>query len=463
MNEFLKRLLRPIERRLEGNDSLKRIALNTGWMFADKIVRMIAGLLVGVWVARYLGPENFGSLSWATAITSLFAPLAGLGLDSIVIRDIVRDEEHRNEILGTAFYLKMVAGIATVVCTLATVFIIRPDDGVSHWLVGLIGAGVLFQSLDVMDFWFQSQMLSKYTVIAKGSAFLVLSLVKVALILSHAPVVAFAATALAEIALGAFGLWLVYHRVRLEARHWVYRGSRAKAMLKDSWPLVVSGLVTMIYLRVDQVLVGGMRGDKDVGIYSVAVRIGELWYFIPLAITSSVFPAIVEAKKIGERLYLKRLEKLFLLVFWLALIVAVPLSLFSGTVITLVFGAKYAAAAPVLSIHIWSGIFVFMGLVSNHWYLLENLNHYTLYRHIVGATVNVVLNLFLIQKFGIIGPAIATLLTQFSTSYMFDLLNRPTRPLFWMKTRIFLYFVPDTLKYLAGYRQHGHADDGSQE
>jgi PST family polysaccharide transporter len=201
-------------------------------------------------------------------------------------------------------------------------------------------------------------------------------------------------------------------------------------------------------MKIDQVMIGQMLGDDDVGIYSAAVRLTEVWYFIPMVITSSVFPVIVQAKKHGDEAYKAILQKLFLLMIWLSLGVACLIMVFAQPFVSLFFGQEFIRAAGPLAIQCWAGIFIFAGLVSNQWYLLENLSRYTLYRNIFGAGINVVLNFLFIPRLGINGAALATLLTQLGTSYLFDGINSKTRPMFRMKSKYFFLFLPITYKLM---------------
>lgn len=443
-----------IRRRLDGRENLQRIIGNTGWLFADKIVRMGAGLLVGVWVARYLGPAQFGLFNYSLAFVALFSIIANLGLDSIVVRDLVHDPTRRDETLGTAFTLKLVVGAATFVLTLGAIWLLRPDEGATRWLVGIIAAGTIFQAFDTVDFWFQAQVRSKYTVYARNAAFLAATLIKVVLILLHAPLVAFAWAGLAETVFGAAGLVIAYRNTGFFLRSWRASLALATGLLRDSWPLMLSGVFVIILMKIDQVMLGDMRGDSEVGIFSAALRLSELWYFIPMAIINSVFPAIINARKQDITLYYQRLKELYLLMTWLSLAVAIPVTFFSEQIVNSVYGIKYQDAATVLSIHCWAGIFIFWGLVSNVWYLLENLNHYTMYRCFIGAVVNVCLNLYLIPKYGAKGAAISTLVTQIAASYLFDLLNKPTRVLFRIKTNNLIFFLPLTIKLLLKNKFH---------
>jgi polysaccharide transporter, PST family len=431
--------------------TLKQVISNTGWLFADKVIRVGIGLFVVVWMARYLGPSNYGLLNYAIAFTSLFSALASLGLDGIVIRDILKEVSHKDEILGTAFSLKLAGGVITIVLTFVGIFILRPADSVIHWLVLITAFGVIFQAFDTIDLWFQSQVQSKYSVYAKNAAFLVVSICKIVLILTKASLIAFALAGLVEIILGSLGLIMAYRIHGQSLKNWHSNFARTILLLKDSWPLMLSGVIVMIYLRIDQVMLGNILGSKEVGIYSVAVNLVEFWYFIPMAITATVFPIIVNAKKRSDALYYEKLEKLYLLMVWLALSVAIFITIFSQGIVLFIYGEQYKSAYTALSILCWSGLFISSGLVSNHWYLLENLNHYTLYRHLVGVIVNIVLNYILIPSYGINGAALATLITQFIASYMFDYFNKPTKILFRMKSKFFFLFVPITVGYAKRY------------
>jgi PST family polysaccharide transporter len=425
---------------------------NTSWLIADKMVRMGIGLLVGVWLARYLGPEQFGILNYATAFFALFSAVATLGLDEIVVRDIVRATDPDNEILGTSFVLKFVGGFAAFALAVVAVLFIRPTDALTQTLVMVIAFGSVFQAFDVIDFWFQSQVQSKYVVYAKNAAFLLISLVKAVMIMTKASLVSFAWAGVAEIVVGSIGLVVVYRSNGYVLSAWRSSFRLAKKLLHASWPLIFSGIIVMIYIRIDQVMIGEMIGNGGVGVYSAAVRLTEVWYVFPTAICSSLFPLIVNAKKTDEALYYRHLQKLYVLMFWLSLVVAIFISIYAGRLVTFIFGKQYIGATMALSINCWAGIFIFSGLVSNLWYLIENLSHYALYRHLLGALVNVSLNLVLIPRYGINGAAIATLITQFVTSYLFDALNRRTRGLFIIKTRTFLLFLPITVKLAIEYR-----------
>jgi PST family polysaccharide transporter len=455
VNKYWVKLLPAIiRRRLDGQYNLQGVIGNIGWLFVDKILRMGVGFFVGVWVIRYLGPERYGALNFALAFVALVSVLATLGLEGIVVRDIVHDPSCRDETLASAFVLKLMGGGVTLVLAVAIIIVVRPKESIYWWLVGIAAAATIFQALDVIDYWYQAEVRSKYTVYARNAAFLIVAILKILLIVIHAPLVAFAWAGLSEIALVSLGLLLICRSQGQSLNPYLATISRAKSLLRQSWPLVLSTLFVVILMRTDQVMLGQMRGDKDVGIFSAALALSEVWYFVPMAITSSVFPAMVQAWKTDEKLFLQRLKRLYVLMIWLSLAVAIPLTIFSGEIVATLYGSEYRSTAAVLSIHCWAGVFLFLGVVSNMWYLMENLNHYTLYRCIVGATVNVGLNLVLIPEYGAIGAAISTLAAQAAASYLFDLMNKRTRILFALKTESFLFFIPLTARYAVRAVRH---------
>jgi len=425
--------------RLGSSQNLQKILPNIGWLFADRILRMGVGLLVGVWVARYLGPEKFGLYSYALAFVALFGVLSALGLDNIVVRDIVRDPSTKDEIMGTTFALKLLGGTIGLLMTTTGIFLVRPHDTLMHTLVAIIAAGLVFQSFETFTFWFQSQVQAKYIVYAKNGAFLLIALVKIVLILYRAPLVAFAWAALAEIILGSAGLALAYRTKGHFVGLWRGSLSRARTLLGDSWPLILAGMAIVVYMKIDQIMLGEMLGNQAVGIYSAATRVSEIWYFIPVAIVSSAAPSIVEAKKMGENLYYQKVEKLFRLVAALAVSIVIPMSFFSGHVIHLLYGPAFIGAGPVLAIHIWAAVFVFLGVAQGPWTLNEGLMKLSLQRTVIGAVANVALNLLMIPKIGVIGAAIATLVAQALSACILNRFDSRTRRIFSLQMQALVF------------------------
>lgn len=426
-----------LRQKIEQRHNLLKILGNTGWLFFDKVLRMGVGLIVGVWVARYLGPVQFGLFNYAIAIVALFTAIGTLGLNNIVVRDLVRQPStEAPTTLGTAFLLQIVGGVLACLIAVAVVYLMRPADEEAILIVLILGITILFRASDVVRYWFEARVESKYTVWIENAVFILFAGVKIALILLEATLVSFVWLVLAEAVVVAILLIAVYLRQETEIAKWKYQFKRSKELLSDSWPLILSGLAVMLYMRIDQIMLGQMLGDEAVGIYSAAVRLSEIWYFIPMIIVSSTFPALIAARQTSTEKYEDMLKKLFRLMFLLALSLAIPISFMSEFIITTLYGTNYTGAASILVVHIWAGVFVFMGVASSRWFISENLQKYTFYRTLTGCVISLSLNYMFIPEFGPIGSAWSLVISQAAASVFFNAFNSRTRPVFYMQMQV---------------------------
>ena len=428
-----------IRHRLEENQGLRDVVGNTGWMLGDKAVRMGIGLLVGVWLARYLGPSLYGEFSYAFAFASLFAPIALLGLDEIVIRKLVRDTTHHEEILGTVFFLMLLGGSAVFILATACICLVRPEDTLMHWLVAIMTGGTVLQAFIAIEFWFESQLQWKFTVYAKNTAFLIISILKIVLILSQASLLAFAWAGLAETVIGSAGLGIVYHARGFRLAAWRYSRVMAGTLLKDSWPVILSVFLTMIYLKIDQVMLGTMAGNEELGLYSAAVRLSEAWYFIPMAVCSSVFPTIAVLETTDEKLFNAHMQRLYNLMALIAYCIAIPVSILSDRIVDLLYTSTYARSGTLLSILIWSVLFTNLSAARNVFMVSKNWLKINLVSTFLGCIVNILLNYILIPVYGARGAIFATLVSYWFAVHGTCFIFKPLRPTGRMLTKAMIY------------------------
>lgn len=411
---------------------------NTVWLLLDKVLRMVIGLILGVLVVRYLGPERYGVLSYAKSFVAIFSSLACLGLNHIVVRELVQTKNFKNEIVGTALGLYFCGailslGLGMLICLMLS------ESFQSNLVVFVVSISIIFQPVAVFDWYYQSEVKSRYVVLASAFSFVISSVVKMTLLLLYGSVLAFAWVMVLESVLYAGGLLYFYLKSPLKGNFHTlcFRVSTARKLLIDSWPLMLSGLFVSIYMKIDQVMVNSLLGSVYVGQYAAAVQISEVWYFIPVAICSSVFPAIINAKQSNRGLYYSRLSSLYTLMVVVSIVVFMPITFFSHQFVSFLYGADYAEAGKVLIIHAWSGLFVFLGVASGRWLLAENLQIYLAINGGIGAAINVALNFWLIPTFGIVGCAWATFVSYGIASYLGLSL--------WSKTRVNFYMVSKSL------------------
>ena len=419
--------------KIEHRHNLQKILNNTGWLFADKIFRMGIGLLVGVWVARYLGPEKFGIFNYAVAIVSLFTAVATLGLNNIVVRDLIKHPEDVNATLGTACLLQLIGGVISTAAAVITVSFIRPDDTTTRLIVAIIGSSMIFKASDVIRYWFETKVQSKYTVWIDNIVLLITSSIKIVLILNNAPLPTFAWAVFLEYALIAALLIVAYTSKESQISKWTYKIKRAKTLLNDSWPLILAGLAGMLYMRIDQIMLGQILNNEAVGIYSAAVRISEIFYLIPLVIIPSVYPTIIKAKEKNINLYNNHYRNLFAAMQAISIGLAIPITFLSNWITDILYGPGYSESATVLTIHIWGALFVFSGLASNRWFVAENLQKYTFYRTLAGCGLSLILNYLLIPDYGPTGSAFASVISQSLACVFFNATSRKTRAIFLMQ------------------------------
>lgn len=383
---------------------------NTGWLMFGKILSLIVGLVI----ARYLGPAGFGDLSFVLALVGILSAVGALGLDTFIIREIINEPERRNEILGTSLWMRIAVHAFLIPVTLLIYLIyhhyVSEDPGTTLTLiVFLLSFASFFKSFNVIDAYFQSQVQSKYVVQVQNISLIVSAIVKILVVSLGLSLVYIVLAFVLEAVLLAAGLVLIYQTRGNNIFNWTFNQTRGKNLLRQSAPLILSAVMVSIYMKIDQVMLKS-AGSAVVGIYSAASNLSEAWYFIPVAIVTSVFPAIVNARKTDMVRYTKRLQNLYDLLVWISLPIAVFISYFANDIIYYVYDNKFQGAGINLSIHIWSGVFVFLGSASSQFLLAEGYTKISFYRTAAGALLNIALNFWLIPKYGGVGASVATLI-----------------------------------------------------
>jgi O-antigen/teichoic acid export membrane protein len=403
--------------------ALARTVDNTAWLLLEHAGRLTIGLVVSIIMARYLGPQDFGMLSYALSVTAFLSTFVYLGLSGIVVRDIVRQPNQVGLLMGSTFALKMLGACLGYIVIIVMALLAHAGH-TETWVLLITGGALFFRSMETIDFWFQSRIESKYTVLAKGIGFLVASAGKVALVVLGASVIAFASLGLVEFLLGAVLLVVIYVSKGQAIRCWTAGYSTMLRLLSQSWILILSGFLGLINLKSDQLMLRWLVGTAEVGIYSVAVRFSEVWYFIPAAIATSAFPRLVEIRQRDTERYDRRLQQGFDMLFALGLLVAVVMTLLGRPMIERLYGVQYARAGTILAVHTWAGVFIFMRALFSKWVVMEDLLRLSLLSQGLGAVLNVLLNLVFIPLYGGFGAAMATLIS-YATACYFSLFLLP--------------------------------------
>lgn len=424
-----------------------KIITNIGWIFFDKIFRLLMGMLVSVWITRYLGPSEFGLLNYAMLFPTIFTAFAGFGLTNILLVDFVSangDLEKQHRLVQTGFFIKLVVGTLAYIisCSLNNIF--NKDNSVLFQLINFTGITLILQSSDVIDTYFQSQTKAKVSITVKLIGFGLASLLRVYALLTHQGILFLVIINIIELLIVFILAIIVYQqKVNLLFTHirQVITYEPIQQLIRVAWPLMITEFFIFVYMKVDQFMIESLSTNRELGLYGAALRLSETWYFIAGAITTSVYPKIAESWPINKERFYNQYQDLLNVLTYVSLALAIFVSLFSNQLIKLLYGPEYQQAGIILSVHIWAGIFVFTGVGINNLMIIKNLQKFILFKTTLCAVLNILLNLWLIPDYGALGASVATLISYGFQAYGLNLFSKEARFVFNLQSRSFINFI----------------------
>jgi O-antigen/teichoic acid export membrane protein len=416
---------------------LQKVGANASWLIGIRIFRLVVGVIVLGAVGRYLGPEQFGVLNYAIALTAIFGVFATLGMDGIIIRELVNRPNETHHVMGTAFVLRLLGAVAAMILVLSASLVSR-DNGQIVTLALFVSLCFIPGSLEVIELWFQKNIMARHTAVARILATLLISGARLALVYYQAPLEYFALMQAVDTLCGGLALMVAFRGRGQPISTWRFKGEIARTLLRDSWPLIASGFLVAIYMRVEQVLVKNVLGDYAVGIYFSATRITEVWSFVPAALLTTLYPVLVAKRREVPDKYQLHLQTVFDLLTGLGYLIAMGMTLLGPVAIPQIFGEKYREAIPILIIQAWAAPILCSALTRAQVMLLENRTIYHTPIALMGIALNIPLALWLMQIYGAKGAALAVLVTSLLTGFLTSFLFSGLRASAIKQTRAFL-------------------------
>ena len=409
-----------------------RTVQNAGWMIAEQFVQMGISVVLGVLTARYLGPSNYGVINYCAAFVIFFTSVSTLGLEGIVVKELVNNRDSEGEIIGTGLAMRLAASILSILSICLILLVLNPGDALIM-KVGLLQSLVMiFRAFELMDFWFQSYLRSKYVAIIKSISYVLVAAYKIFILATDKSVEWFAFSTTLDFLIIAVLITIAYYKKGGQSLRVSLK--RAKGLISQSYHFILSSLIITVYNQMDKVMIGQFLNEEQVGLYSAALTICNYWILIPVAIINSSRPTIMERKKVGdEKAYLANIHRLYFILIWSGIVVSLGVSVLSKFILGILYGQEYVVASSVLSIAIWFTTFSVLGTARGIWIMCEDLNGYVKKIVLWGAVINFVLNALLIPILGINGAAIATLITQ--------IFNCLFAPMIYKKTRIHTKYI----------------------
>lgn len=407
----------------------------------DYIFSLTASLIVGIAVARYLGPEMYGIIAFATAVYTLLVIIVSLGIDDIIMKDMLQHEERQGSIQGSALFVKSAA--AFLVYGIIFIYFLINYSGEKLYSVLIITGAVLFQPLSVFSCIFLINAQAKYTSIARMISYTLSSLLKIILIIFKAPVTYFAFAVFIDYAVLYLTVVLMYKYKKYTVSGWHIDISYIKYILKSAVPLFAAVLFYTFYQKVTVIIISSMYSDYASGIYSAAARLTEIWYLVPAVLMTAFYPAVVKAKQISEEEYNKRIKTLFYVTTIPFILMAFFAALLSPFIIKILYGEKYIESSIVLSLTIWSVPFISFYVISSKCFILENKVKHLLLRSALSFILIIFLGCILGSFYYLKGFSIAVVVSSFISFFLIDLFFKDTRELFFIK--LSSMFLPFTL------------------
>lgn len=391
-----------------------RIARNAGWLVAGKVAQMVISLVVGVLTSRYLGPSNYGLINYASAYTGFFASICTLGINSVIVKELVDHPERDGEIVGTSLGLRALSSFFSALMIVAISLIVDANEPTTQVVVALCAISCVVQIFDTFNYWFQAKLQSKTTAIATFVAYTMMALYKVILLISGKPVTYFAlAMSVDYLFLGVL-LLIGYKKQGGGKLGWSSRYSLQ--LLKKSYHFILPGLMVAVYAQTDKIMLKQMLTEAEVGYYSTAAGLCSIWCFVLAAIIDSLNPPIMEAFQRNKEEFNKKNKLLYAIVFYMSMAVSLLFTIFGGVAINILYGEAYAPATVPLQVITWYTAFSYLGVARNAWIVCMKKQKYLKYIYCSSALINVILNFVLIPQWGATGAAIASLTTQILTA-----------------------------------------------
>ena len=405
---------------------MNKVAKNATWIIACRIVQAVFALVINMLTARYLGPSNFGLITYASSLVAFVLPIMQLGFSNILVQEVVNNPEREGKTVGTSMLLSVCSSFCCIIGVTAFAFIANHNEPVTIIVCLLYSFILIFQALDLMQYWFQAKYLSKYTSIVSLCAYLVVSAYKIYLLVTAKSVYWFAISNAFDYALISISIIVIYHK--LGGQKLSFSKELGKEMFNRSKHYILSSMMVTVFAQTDKIMIKLMIDEAATGYYGAAVACAGMTSFVFAAIIDSFRPSIFEAQNIDEKSFKHRLTMLYSIVIYMSLLQSAGMTILAGLIIRILYGAAYSPAVGALQIVVWYTTFSYLGAVRNIWILANNKQHLLWKINLMGAAANVVLNAVLIPLIGIYGAAVASLITQFFTNVIVGYILEPIRP-----------------------------------
>lgn len=393
-----------------------KVANNSMILIFSKIIQTVLSFFVSIISAKFLGPSNYGVVSYAGSIITFVTPIAALGLNSILTYECVHNPNDEGKIFGTSLFLQVVSGFLCVLGLAVVAFFLEKDDAVVRIVIILYSLELIFKSVAVIESWFQVHYKAKYVAISTLIAYVSVSAYKIVLLFLQAQVQFFALSMCVDyIVLGA--LYLIFY-FKNGGKKLSFSKAWAKKLVLIGKSFIIAGIMVAAYTQIDRIMLRKMLGEETVGYYTVASSLTSILGFVLASIITASNPIILEHQKVDEQKYKNALIGRFSLIFYFSIALTILYTIFASLIVNILYGVEYQAAIPVVRALTWCPLFTYWGVAKGIWFISQRKQKYIKWLSLVGVLTNIVLNLVLITWFGVVGAAIASVLSEMAVNFI---------------------------------------------
>jgi len=405
--------------------SSNRVFNNAKWIVICKIAQSLLQFVVGMLCARYLGPSNYGVINYASSVVAFVIPIMQLGLQSTLMQEFVENPDDEGKIMGTSLIMNLVSGVFCMLMVGAFVSVANYGEPETIIVCILYSISLIFRALELLQYWFQYKLQSKYPSIIMLLSYIVVSAYRIFLLVTGKSIYWFAVVNALDFAIIGIALLVIY--IKRGAPRLSFSPALIKKLFKRSKFYILASMMVTLFHNTDHIMLKLMSGDAENGYYTAAITCASVFQFVYMAIVDSMRPVILKYKKENQEKYEKNISKLYCITSYMALVQGLGFTVFARLIVWILYGTEYAPSVLVLQILVWYIAFSYMGVVRNIWILAEG-KHKLLWKiNLVGALANAFINLLLIPSMGAVGAATASLFTQFFTNFVLGFIIKPIR------------------------------------
>ena len=420
------------------SENKKKVLTNLFWAMTGKVVNMAGILFVGILVARYLGPSQYGLMNYVISYVTLFTVISNFGLDDIEIRELSRTPDRKEYILGTCFRIRIFFATLALILVIFSLFLFDADT-LTSCMILLYSVTLYTGSFNIIRNYFISIIKNEFVVKSEIIRTIIGACIKIILLWFKAPLEYFIVATMFDTILVASGYCFSYQKIVGKISAWKYDRTMVSYYIRESFPLVLSGAAVIIYQRIDQVMIGNMIGNTAVGYFATAGKFLDLILFLPMILTQTLTPLLVKVKENSIEEYERKKQQFISIVVWTSIILSVFVSLIAYWLISFTYGETYLMAVPILQIMAFKTVGMALSSSSGQIIIMEHIQKWAFIRNIIGCLICIGLNFLLIPHYGIMGSAWVTIITVAFTGCLANIFIPPYHAI--MKIQLRALFV----------------------